>query len=79
MDCWALGCILGELLQHEPLLPGKTEVGQLELIVHLLGSPTEAIWPGLPALPLAAKITLPQQPYSNLKEKVSLWERERGG
>lgn len=23
VDMWAAGCILGELLSHEPLLPGK--------------------------------------------------------
>ena len=31
------GCILGELLLHAPLMPGKTEQQQLELIVALLG------------------------------------------
>ena len=41
----AAGCILGELLAHRPLLPGKSEVTQVELIIDLLGTPTEAIWP----------------------------------
>lgn len=34
---WAAGCILGELLANKPLLPGRTEIEQLELIVDLLG------------------------------------------
>lgn len=37
VDMWAAGCILGELLGHKPLLPGRTEIQQLELIVDLLG------------------------------------------
>ena len=41
----AAGCILGELLAHRPLMPGKSELHQIELIVDLLGTPTEAIWP----------------------------------
>jgi len=41
----AAGCILGELLAHRPLMPGKSEIHQVELIVDLLGTPTEAIWP----------------------------------
>ena len=45
IDMWAVGCIFGELLQHEPLFPGRTEVEMLERMVRLLGSPSEAIWP----------------------------------
>jgi len=41
----AAGCILGELLAHRPLMPGKSELHQVELIIDLLGTPTEAIWP----------------------------------
>lgn len=37
VDMWAAGCILGELLGHKPLLPGRSEIQQLELIVDLLG------------------------------------------
>lgn len=37
IDMWAVGCILGELLDHKPLLPGTTEIAQLEYIIDLLG------------------------------------------
>ncbi len=36
---------MGELLLHKPLLPGKNEVHQLTLIIDLLGTPSERIWP----------------------------------
>ena len=45
IDMWSVGCIMAELLQHEPLFPAKTELGVLELVVKLLGSPSEHIWP----------------------------------
>lgn len=37
---WALGCIFGELLKHDVLLRGKTEVKQIECMVKLLGFPS---------------------------------------
>ncbi|CAH1973086.1 unnamed protein product [Acanthoscelides obtectus] len=69
VDMWAAGCILGELLGHKPLLPGRTEIQQLELIVDLLGTPSDAIWPGFSELPALQNYTLKQQPYNNLKQK----------
>jgi cyclin-dependent kinase 10 len=49
---WSAGCILGELLAHKPLLPGRSEIQQLELIVDLLGTPNDAIWPEFSSLPI---------------------------
>ncbi|KAG9338115.1 hypothetical protein JZ751_027086 [Albula glossodonta] len=45
IDMWAVGCILAELLAHKPLLPGSSEIQQVDLIVQLLGTPNENIWP----------------------------------
>uniref|UniRef100_A0A1B0DIR3 cyclin-dependent kinase n=1 Tax=Phlebotomus papatasi TaxID=29031 RepID=A0A1B0DIR3_PHLPP len=69
VDIWAVGCILGELLGHKPLLPGTTEIGQLELIVDLLGTPSDGIWPEFSSLPAVQNFTLKQQPYNNLKQR----------
>ncbi|XP_049875420.1 cyclin-dependent kinase 10 [Pectinophora gossypiella] len=69
LDMWAAGCILGELLANKPLLPGRTEIEQLELIVDLLGTPSDAIWPEFSALPALQNFTLKQQPYNNLKQR----------
>lgn len=53
--CRAMGCILAELLAHKPLLPGTSEIHQVDLIVQLLGTPSENIWPvSTPSLPLAS-------------------------
>ena len=41
----AAGCILGELLAHKPLLPARSEIGQIELIIEMFGTPNDQIWP----------------------------------
>lgn len=69
IDDWALGCILGELLLHRPLMPGASEPDQLRLMCELLGSPSERIWPGLGALPHARSVALPTQPYNELETR----------
>ncbi|KAL9558070.1 hypothetical protein MBANPS3_001093 [Mucor bainieri] len=68
IDLWSAGCIMGELMQHKPLLPGNTEQAQLDMIVKLLGSPNDKIWPGFDKLPAAKMLVLPKQSFSNIKE-----------
>eukprot|EP00118_Oscarella_pearsei_P009582 m.55817 g.55817 ORF g.55817 m.55817 type:complete len:402 (+) comp34503_c0_seq3:81-1286(+) len=69
VDMWAAGCILGELLDHKPLLPGSSEINQLEKMIDMLGTPNENIWQGYSSLPGARSFNLKQQPYNNLKHK----------
>jgi len=69
IDMWSAGCILGELLAHKPLLPGKSEINQIELIIDLLGTPNDHIWPEFSSLPAVQDFSLKQQPYNNLKHK----------
>ncbi|KAI5938990.1 cyclin-dependent kinase 10 isoform X2 [Manis javanica] len=77
IDMWAMGCILAELLAHKPLLPGTSEIHQVDLIVQLLGTPSESIWPGFSQLPLVGQYSLRRQPYNNLKHKFP-WLSEAG-
>lgn len=77
LDNWSVGCIFGELLSNKPLLPGTSEVHQVELIVALLGTPSEEIWPGFSSLPGAKELSLKSQPYNNLKHKFH-WLSEAG-
>jgi len=37
VDYWAIGCIMGELTDGQPLFPGESEVDQLYLIQKMLG------------------------------------------
>ena len=54
VDVWAVGCILGELLAHKPMFPGKTDAETLERHAKTLGAPNEKIWPGCSSLPNGA-------------------------
>ena len=58
IDMWSAGCILGELLAHKPLLPGRSEINQLEIIIDLLGTPNAQIWPEIEDLPSLKDFTL---------------------
>ncbi|XP_041376390.1 cyclin-dependent kinase 10-like isoform X2 [Gigantopelta aegis] len=67
VDMWSAGCILGELLAHRPLLPGRSEIHQIELIITMFGTPNDSIWPGFSSLPALENISLKKQPYNNLR------------
>lgn len=60
---------MGELLAHKPLLPGLSEISQIDMIVELLGTPSDSLWPDFSSLPGIKNITLKSQPYNNLKTK----------
>ncbi len=40
VDVWSMGCIFAEMMLRRPVLPGKSAVQQLALIVELIGNPT---------------------------------------
>ena len=61
IDMWSAGCIQGELLAHKPLLPGRNEINQLDLIIDLLGTPNKQIWPEIDDLPTLKDFTLKKQ------------------
>ena len=37
VDMWAIGCLMGELTDGEPLFPGDSDVDQLRLLQACLG------------------------------------------
>ncbi|CAG8828576.1 8909_t:CDS:1, partial [Dentiscutata erythropus] len=46
IDMWAIGCVFGEMLKGSPILRGRSDQDQLDLIFKLCGTPTEEDWPG---------------------------------
>ncbi|KAG9039787.1 cyclin-dependent protein kinase [Tulasnella sp. JGI-2019a] len=62
IDCWALGCILGEMLSLRPMFKGEEakldskknvpfQRDQVVKIVEVLGTPDATKWPGLQSMP----------------------------
>lgn len=47
VDVWSVGCILAELVNGKALFPGKSTLNQVELILEVLGRPTEKELTGL--------------------------------
>merc|ERR1712137_599393 len=41
IDMWSIGCILAELHTRNALFPGSTTQHQLDLIIHLIGTPDD--------------------------------------
>jgi len=69
VDVWSAGCILGELLIQKPVLPGNNEFEQLDLIVNLIGTPNDTIWPGWRGLPHARDYKPRDQRFSTLHRR----------
>ncbi|KAJ7047941.1 Pkinase-domain-containing protein [Mycena alexandri] len=51
VDMWGIGCVLGEMFVRRPILPGTSDLDQLERIWSLCGSPNQHSWPNFDALP----------------------------
>lgn len=69
IDIWSAACILGEFLQHRPLLPGNSEQQQIRLISELIGRPSSTVWPGFDRLPLAQSMDLGGNAFNNTRAR----------
>ncbi|KAH3667355.1 hypothetical protein OGAPHI_003004 [Ogataea philodendri] len=45
VDMWGIGCVLGEMFKKKPILEGKSDLDQADMIFRLLGSPTPEVFP----------------------------------
>lgn len=44
IDIFALGCVIGEMIELKPLFPGSSEIDQMQRIFSVLGQPNH-MWP----------------------------------
>ncbi|KAJ7791961.1 kinase-like domain-containing protein [Mycena olivaceomarginata] len=51
VDMWGIGCVLGEMFMRRPILPGTSDLDQLEKIWLLCGAPNQHSWPNFDSLP----------------------------
>mmetsp|Transcript_21362 Transcript_21362/g.24280 ORF Transcript_21362/g.24280 Transcript_21362/m.24280 type:complete len:491 (-) Transcript_21362:71-1543(-) len=74
IDTFAVGCVMAEMVQLRPLLPGKSEIDQIYKSFSLLGHPTQYNWPEgghlFSKLKLRLKVT--ERQFSNPAVDVSL-------
>ena len=49
VDLWAVACIVAEMSSLAALFPGDSEIDQLFRVFRVLGTPTDATWPGIRA------------------------------
>ncbi|KAJ5071608.1 cyclin-dependent kinase 10 [Anaeramoeba ignava] len=68
IDMWSVGCIMGELIQNQPLFQGLSELDQLSKIFKVLGTPSVKLWPKYPDLPGVKMFQLPQYEYNELQK-----------
>jgi len=62
VDIWSVGCIFAEMVNGRPLVAGTSEGDQLDRIFRLLGTPTQADYPGIVDLPEYHPSNLPIYP-----------------
>ncbi|XP_017908018.1 PREDICTED: cyclin-dependent kinase 20 isoform X3 [Capra hircus] len=72
VDLWAVGCILGELLNGSPLFPGENDIEQLCCVLRILGTPSPQVWPVCRGLPFGGVGEITELPDYN---KISFKEQ----
>jgi len=78
VDTWSLGCIFAEMITRKPLFPGDSEIDQLFRIFRILGTPTEANWPGVSSLPDYKSVFPRWDPPQNIQQVLPV-DLSRGG
>ncbi|CAK7226259.1 serine/threonine protein kinase, CMGC, CDC2/CDK sub [Sporothrix curviconia] len=52
VDIWSAACVLGEIFTHKPVFPSNGgEIGQINKIYSILGTPSKHDWPELTDMP----------------------------
>lgn len=58
VDLWGIGCVFAELFTHKPILVGKSDSHQAQIIFELLGAPDTLTWPEAVNLPNKADFSI---------------------
>ncbi|GMR48636.1 hypothetical protein PMAYCL1PPCAC_18831 [Pristionchus mayeri] len=69
VDQWSIGCIFSEMATKKPLFQGDSEIDELFRIFRIMGTPTEADWPGVTQFP-EYKDTFPKWSNNTLRAKL---------
>ncbi|OWF46340.1 cyclin-dependent kinase 9-like [Mizuhopecten yessoensis] len=77
IDMWGGGCIMAEMWTRAPIMQGKTEQNQLQLISQLCGSITKEVWPTVDKFDLFAQLELPQGQKRKVKERLKAYVKDQ--
>ncbi|KAJ2161413.1 negative regulator of the PHO system [Coemansia sp. RSA 552] len=69
IDIWSAGCIMAEMYTGRPLFAGSSNDDQLIRIFRIMGTPSEASWPGVSRLP-NWKNNFPPYPAQRLEQHL---------
>ena len=74
LDCWSVLCTLYECATGTPLFHGSTQIEQLHKIFQVLGTPSEATWRDVTALPEASVLVPSVPPHDRFFADAQLSE-----
>ncbi|WWD16710.1 hypothetical protein CI109_101141 [Kwoniella shandongensis] len=83
VDMWSLGCVLGEMYLHQPILAGESDRDQLFQIFSKCGPLNEDTFPGWDKLPGFPES--PGHPWNKTSQDMPIleyahkWHMDRGG
>lgn len=69
IDTWSIGCIFAEMVNKKPIFQGDSEIDEIFKIFRILGTPTNAVWPGVEDLP-EYKSEFPKWKAKDLNELI---------
>lgn len=77
IDLWGAGCIMAEMWTRTPIMQGKTEQHQLNLITQLCGSIKTDVWPGCDRLEMFGQIEIPDNHKRKVKERLKPYVKDQ--
>lgn len=77
IDMWGAGCIMAEMWTRTPIMQGKTEQHQLQLISQLCGSITVEVWPGVEKLEFFGTMELAQGQKRKVKDRLKAYIKDQ--
>eukprot|EP00347_Sterkiella_histriomuscorum_P012577 403368034 len=75
IDMWSVGCFFAELMTGKPLLPGRDEGQQIQLIIDKCGAINDKVWEGVQNLHLYHQLLGPLR-TSNQGSKLRQYFRD---
>lgn len=67
-------CVFGEMFKRHPILTGKSDLDQIQIIFDLIGSPTEENMPGWSDLPGCEGVKSFETRKGNLKDQFKEYD-----